>query len=91
MSLQLLGVGKIIPEMQLIKRPFYIFLVLSACTAINSHNPELTDKTSLEEQQILNETYLDLWERVRVGLTVKLPDDFSEAERYRKRYKDGVF
>jgi len=89
MSLQQLGVGKIIPEMQLIKRPFYIFLVLSVCTAINSHNPELTDKTSLEEQQISNETYLDLWERVRGGLTVKLPGDFSEAERYRKRYKDN--
>ena len=79
--------------MMLIKKPFYYIILFSACTSLNSHNPDSVEsnliteeKVSVNKATILPEAHSDLWARIRNNLSIQLPNNFEEGEFYRKRF-----
>lgn len=70
-------------------------LLLTAC-ASNSVSelkiaPEKLDSQDLPEitEDLLDNNTSDLWERIRVNLTLKIPEDYKEAEIYRSRFRNN--
>ena len=69
-------------------------LLLTAC-ASNSVSelkiaPEKLDSQDLPKitEDLLDNNTSDLWERIRVNLTLKIPEDYKEAEIYRSRFRN---
>ena len=67
-----------------------LLLVLSSCTNKLTLVAENTQPNSDKELIVLeNQNKVDLWERIRSQLSLKISQDYLDAERYRSRFVDN--
>ena len=69
-----------------------IFCLLIACVNLESKNLILAEDDDIADpapkvvEVVINSEPFDLWDRIRKDLSFKIPDDYEDIDRYRKRF-----
>ena len=74
---------------------FWIFFLFVGCASIEANKIDLVSDAEISSEPpkiielIIDETPFDLWDSIRSELTLKIPQDYAEADVYRNRFKNN--
>ena len=74
---------------------FWIFFLFVGCASIEANKIDLVSDEEITSEPpkiielIIDETPFDLWDSIRSELTLKIPQDYAEADVYRNRFKNN--
>ena len=69
-----------------------IFCLLIGCVSLESKNlilaedDEIADAAPKVVEVVIDSEPFDLWDRIRKDLSFKIPDDYEDIGRYKKKY-----